>query len=142
MDSESNNNVSTDDSLTRNEQLFKKSLHEHLDSQVENLNYTVSSKLSAARHRALSGDSSSLSNKGTQNDWLNWTNAAGGVLVLGVAVFGGLQFYSSGTSLSTDPADRIAQQVLMEDLNLLSSSDDIEFYQSVEFLEWMETYSG
>ena len=30
----------------------------------------------------------------------------------------------------------------IEDLNILSATDDIDFYQSVEFLEWMENNAG
>jgi len=90
----------------------------------------------------MSGEGRTRSAKSAASNWLGWTTAAGSTAVLAIAVVLGLQFYSSTTPQSTDAVGQLSQQALIEDLNLLSSSDDIEFYQSVEFLEWMASNSG
>ena len=123
-------------------QWIEDSLQSHLDARADNLDYTVTSKLSAARHRALSLDATGESTKNSPTVWFNWVNAAGGTAVLALAIVFGMRVYSPIKPQTEDPIGLISQQVLMEDLNMLSSSDDIEFYQAVEFLEWMETNSG
>lgn len=142
MNTKSTSEGTSEDSLTKDELLLKRSLQSHLDAKVDNLDYTVTSKLSAARHRAMSAKSESRYKTNTSDAWFSWTTVAGSTAVLAIAAVLGLQMFSSQTMQPADSFDQTAQHVLMEDLNLLSSSDDIEFYQSVDFLEWMENNSG
>ena len=120
-------------------------MQQHLDRQIDDIDFNVSSKLAAARHRAM--DQHKAGNAGSVTDWLNWPALAGGCAVLALALLVGNQFYTP-TADTISGNTIIAQNIpvspgdLIEDLPLLSATDDIEFYQSIEFLEWMESNSG
>ncbi len=126
---------------------MKTLLSSHLDDQVDNLDYNITSRLSAARHRALAGEQRLERSVGVSRLVL-----VGGMCT---AVLASLLV----TQITTDSDISQTQQValidsavqpgsvekqthIVEDLQLLSASDDIEFYESLEFLEWIETNSG
>ena len=125
------------DSLSEDEIAVQRVLNKHLDAQVDELDYTITSKLSAARHKALAGESRSgrrtFDFAGKQ--WPRVFVASCAVVLVALLA---LQLENS-----VPEADNIQVAVnepthFIEDLNILSAADDIEFYQSVEFLEWME----
>ena len=130
---------------SKDEQWIKGAVQHHLDQETDQLDFNVSSKLAAARHRAM--DQNNAATTSSITDWLNWPALAGGTAMLLVALVVGNQFYSPTTDTIPD-AITIAENTsaptsaLIEDLPLLSATDDIEFYQSIEFLEWMESNSG
>ncbi len=136
------------DSPMNDDQWITESLQSHLDAQVNDLDFNISTKLSAARHRALAQEQH---NEHAQTKSLdsrfNWSTAMGTTAVLAITFFIALPFFPTD-ELPINNTEEVAisgplsGQVLMEDLNLLSASEDIEFYQSVEFLEWMESNSG
>ena len=135
------------DSAMEHDQWITESLQAHLDAQVDDLDFNISSKLSAARHRALAQEHGGQVHTASPASWLNWSTAMGTTAVLAITFFIALPFFPAGQpqTSTTDEvaiADQLSGQVLMEDLNLLSASEDIEFYQAVEFLEWMESQSG
>ncbi len=130
-----------------NDQWITKALSTHLDVQADNLDFNVSSKLSAARYRALAQQPSSQSSTRSKASWFNWTTALGSTAVLALVFLVSVQFFPMNPSQPSElaqvvPPNQITQRELIEDLNLLSATDDIEFYQSVEFLEWLESNSG
>lgn len=119
----------------------------HLDGQVDNLDFNITSRLSAARHRALAGEQRQGRSMGVSRLVLTGGMCAAILTTLLV------------TQMATDPDTSRTPQValmdsidqpgsadrqthLVEDLQLLSATDDIDFYESLEFLEWMETNSG
>ena len=122
--------------LPEDDQWLKDSLNQHLNAKVDQLDFTVTSKLAAARHRALEQNIRQSSN------WLGVPAASAGVAVLALAVFISGKFYSPAPPITAPTSARVAQSDFMEDLPLLAAADDIEFYQSIEFLEWMEKYSS
>ncbi len=143
----SDNAISSSESDVDSNHWIADSLRNHLDKQADNLDYTVTSKLSAARHRALALEHTDKSTANSIFSWFNWTTALGSTAVLAVAIFVSLQLLPTSTTQTTELTEvvlenNMTQQTLMEDLNLLSASDDIEFYQAVEFLEWMENNAG
>ncbi len=134
MNTHGANQSGSDHSLSSNEQSVKESLDQYMNSEVNNLDFNVSSKLAAARHRALD-QSPANPHRGT------WQIATGGGVALAAALVVGSQFYQPATDVTAIDVPAVAQNELMEDLPLLASSDDIEFYQSIEFLEWLENNS-
>ncbi len=143
--------LNSDGSLLKSDQWMIDSLRTHLDSQADHLDFNTTSKLSAARRQALAqepvGESNISFARSRLASWFNWTTVVGSTAVIAAAIFLGLQFNLMNPSQVGGPAEwttenQVSQQMLIEDLNLLSASDDIEFYQSVEFLEWMESNSG
>ncbi len=165
--SDSRNNVQND-ALSDDALSLKAPLTNALDQQVDDLDLNVRSKLSAARHRALAGESSRQAHPGfAGNSWLLPAGLACTVALLGLLVVqvnrgspteSGLQVAQGSSQesvqVSAEASDRqpiqeldqtpvlVVENSIMEDLHLLSASDDIEFYQSVEFLEWMEQNAG
>ena len=121
--------------LSIDEQSVKKPLDQYLKTEVDNLDFNVTSKLAGARHRAL--DQSPIRNR----HWGAWQKMAGGGAALAVALVVGQQMYNPTSEITAPDTTSVAQSGLMEDLPLLASGDDLEFYQSIEFLEWLENNS-
>jgi len=142
MNDKPDTSSSSDKTMSKDELWIKESLSNHLDAQVESLDYTVTSKLSAARHRALALEQPKNSIFTAKKTWFSWTAALASTAVLVLAVTAGMRLLPQSQTQTVELAGQMSQAVLLEDLNLLSASDDIEFYQSVEFLEWMESNSG
>lgn len=153
MNNKSNNNQSANKPLldsdlqkkaqADDEQWLEALLTQHLDANVESLDFNVSSKLSAARHRALASAEEANSFSGSKHmQWWSWPSLFVSSAVLAMAIFTGIQLFPSPDESTSNLAAHATQSKLMEDLTLLSASDEIEFYQSMEFLEWMEHNSG
>jgi len=150
MNQKSDNRPDGSEEHSDDELWLKGKIQQHLDTEVENLDFNVTSKLSAARHRALDQSTSDTTRSGSDSTawkpWFNTRNLAGGTAVLTLAVLIGNQLYPPAaiqTPTMQIPTENstLASSDLMEDLTLLSSSDDLEFYQSIEFLEWIESNS-
>lgn len=136
------------DKLSEDEQKLKRHLSAHLDTQAESLDFNVSHKLKAARHRAMAGEAAS------KPGWFgraSWQMVAGGSFAAVLLALVVNQLSIESTSLQDSPVASLETETtavaattatLIEDLHLLSATDDIDFYQSVEFLEWMEMNSG
>lgn len=143
----SKRNTQNNSALTDDERAIKQALKQHLDTEVENLDFNITSKLAAARNRALAQE---ISKPAWQNlfGWpslFSWQTMAGGLAAVTMAyvISGQLQ----NTTRDFDPTNQtpvIAEtpgSVLMEDMTILAEGDDIEFYQNIEFLEWLESNS-
>jgi hypothetical protein len=129
------------DVLTNDELAVQSVLNEHLDAQVENLDFNISSKLSAARHQALAGQSRA----GSRSFGFAGLQWPGLVVASCAAVL--VAFFALQLNTPTPEAESLQMAVndpthFIEDFNILSATDDIDFYQSVEFLEWMENNAG
>lgn len=128
-------------SFSDDELVVQKALNKHLDAQVENLDFNISSKLSAARHKALAGQSRAGSRlfgfPGFQ--WPSLMVASCAVVLV---AFLALQLNTVAPEADSSQVAIYEPTHFIEDLNILSATDDIDFYQSVEFLEWMENNAG
>lgn len=126
-----------EDTLSSTELTVQRALSSHLDEQVEKLDFNTTSRLSAARHRALAqGQTSWGMPRSAWPALIGWSCAA--VLVFYIGSQSAIQVVEvpDMALVAVEPTS------IIEDLTLLSSTDDIDFYQSVEFLEWMELNSG
>ncbi len=142
MNKQSKGENSLTDALTIEEKGLKNALSSHLDEQVENLDFNVTSRLSAARHRALAGE-----RRVGFMPQLGWPAAVSGACAAVFVAVLCMQLVSQPVDVASPPiaSPNVAtsgQTGFVEDLHILSASDDIEFYQSVEFLQWMEMNSG
>lgn len=121
-------------------------LQNRLDRKVEELDFNVSSKLSAARHRALSAESSNGKFGGLFGGFLPKPILLGSGVAAVLAVVVGTKLFP--TMLSEPAAQppvqavQLTQSDLIEELNLLSAGEDLEFFEAIELLEWMESNSG
>jgi anti-sigma-K factor RskA len=120
------------------EESVRRVLTQHLDNEVQDLDFNVTSKLAAARHRALSQETS----RSIWSRLFGWQSVAGGSAALVVALMVGNQMLKTDAiTASPQPAD-LAASGMIEDLAMLAEGDDIEFYQDIEFLEWLESNSS
>jgi len=128
------------DGIYKSDQWIATELQQHLDSKVESVDFNVSSKLSAARHRALSSDNRSAAGSGLFGKLPGSPALYGGVAVAALTVFIGTTMLQPVPPV--EQSTQMTQSQLIEDMNLLSATEDLEFFESMEFLEWMESNSG
>lgn len=93
-----------------------------LDAQQQSIDYVTRSKLSAARARALDSP--------PQRQWFARPAIATAMLLV---VCSAVYF-----NYPQQPPAQSVPLMASQDLPILSSSEDLEFYQSLEFLEWMD----
>ena len=133
----SNRQTTNDTTLTGDDRAVQKALNQHLDARVESLDFNVTSKLAAARHRALDQQAA----PSLWQSFFRWQSLAGGTAALAVAYLIGAQLLITPEALQPTVATDPAAGDLMADLPILAEGDDIEFYQNIEFLEWLESNS-
>ena len=114
-----------------------------LDSSVDKMDSVDASRLITARQMAYreaealrqGGWSSNL------NDWLNWksglTLACTIALVATVTLNLNLE-KSAPSELIAKTTQPFTQKVKIEEIPLLTAKEDLEFYESVNFLLWLE----
>ena len=132
---------SNPDKLTEDEITVQNVLNKHLDAQVENLDFNISSKLSAARHQALAGEPR-ISKKSFGIVGLQWPALVVASCAVVLVAFLAVQLNTEAPEADSSQLTTYEPTLFIEDLNILSAADDIDFYQSVEFLEWMENNAG
>ena len=137
MNKQNSRDGSKEDMLSSEELTMQRALSSHLDEQVDKLDFNTTSRLNAARHRALAQEQSSREMLRSA-----WPAMIGGSFAAALVFYIGSQAAIQtvdvpGTALVAAEATSI-----IEDLTLLSATDDIDFFQSVEFLEWIEMNSG
>lgn len=132
---------SDSDSLSDDELAVQNALNKHLDAQVENLDFNISSKLSAARHQALAGQARAGS-RFFGFAGLQWPGLVVASCAVVFVAFLALQLNTVAPEADSSQVAIYEPTHFIEDLNILSATDDIDFYQSVEFLEWMENNAG
>ena len=99
-------------------------IREELDKSVDTLDAHTLSRLNQARHKALE--------QPTRTRWRsNWLLPVAATAAVAVLAFSLLTVNST-----TDP------DLLLEDLELLSSAEDMDFYGELEFYEWLDQYAG
>jgi len=140
MNTNNNPGLNDGDSLSADERWVKEQLHQHIDAEVDNLDFNITSKLAAARYRVLSQENAARPRRKPSNKWLTPTAFASTAAVAALALLVGNQFIKTDAGPLV-PGVQISSNDLMEDMHILSANDDIEFYQSMEFLEWMDENS-
>lgn len=122
----------------------KDALQTHLDTEIEKIDFVVSNKLKASRQRALAQGDTSATPGNQVTGWMPKPALVGSAMVVCLALALGNLWVSSGSPEDASSQEQFALSSagLIEDLNILSAQDDIEFFQSMEFLEWMDNNSG
>ena len=106
-----------------------------LDAAVEAIDSSIVRRLNDARREALAQVSGK---RYTSFFGTSWASAAIGVTALLVVVL----LWFEPLEKDSDLVVTDNSPTTLESLPILSSSDDLEFYQSVDFLVWMEKNSG
>ena len=102
-----------------------------LDQRVESIDAVTSAKLSAARHRALE-QSNSPGLWGLFSPWKS------GFAVLSICVLA-MSLWLNDNDPTQPPSIAASEQSnMLADLEILASKDGVEFYESLDFLIWLE----
>ena len=110
------------------EQLFLSAAKSTLENNVEQIDEQTQARLNAARRQAVEACSSKQT---IAARFSNWILPVGGLATLGAALL-------VAVTLWTLPAEKeIEPMAVLEDINLLTGSEDIDFYQELEFYEWL-----
>jgi hypothetical protein len=113
---------------------FTQNIQNALDNGIEELDADVSRRLRLARYQAL---------EAYQEKHNYWKPASGFALAtmllvaIGVWQFGGNQ---RSIEQFNERDTVIAQSI--EDLELIASSDSMQFYQDLEFYQWLDVVEG
>jgi hypothetical protein len=107
--------------MSPNDQELTSRIRKELDDSCESLDAETLSKLNRARHRALKATP-------RRSLWL--------VPLAGVATAASIGLLS--INLFTTQVSHGPQADFVEDIELLSSSEDLDFYQNLEFYLWLE----
>lgn len=120
-----------------------KSAVSELDSSVENMDAIDASRLRTARQMAYR-EAEAQRQKGWAsgfNDWLNWKS--GLTLACTIAVVATVTLnlnldQKAPPELIVKTTQPFTQKVKIEEIPLLTAKEDLEFYESVNFLLWLE----
>lgn len=106
--------------MSHDEEQFVNNIKQQLDQQAEGLDGQTLSRLRQARATALAAE--------TKRGW-HWQPlaAVASVSVLAVAVWLAMPVNNSGDHTLA----------ALDDLELLASTDELEFYEEIEFYEWV-----
>ena len=107
------------------EQLLLSAAKHTLDESVESLDQETLDRLAAIRLQALAAASSRKSRSS------NWFMPAGG-FVTAAALVAAVLLWTSQPAM-----EESAPMALIEDINLLTDSEEIDFYQNLEFYQWL-----
>lgn len=97
-----------------------------LDEAAEDIDAQTLSKIRQARHRALD----TLDDKTVKTGW--WLPA--GFAATACLVFAVLIALPQATQESQEPG------AIFEDIELITSSDELDLYEELEFYEWLEMH--
>ena len=103
------------------EEKFNTNIKQSLDDSVDALDANTLSKIRQVRAEAIDR---------AKHRHVNWSGLlVGGLATTCVMVIAVVVLLNSSTSMQTVPA---------VDIELISSSDNLEFYEDLEFYEWLE----
>lgn len=105
------------------EQRFLVRVGEHLDSSCARLDAATLSRLNAMRHRALD-----CAGKRRQRVLLPFGTLAGGCALLLVLALG---------NVPVQPLPGAVPEPSLADIDLLSTEEDLMFYEEYEFIQWL-----
>lgn len=106
--------------MTQPDDKFIRNIQQHLDEASNNLDGETRSRLNQARQQALA--------KTSRSKFL--MPVASAAAVASVAIIS-VNLWTSSSVMYAEPA-------LIEDIELLSSNQELEFYQNLEFYQWLD----
>jgi hypothetical protein len=121
--------TSKDRQKPRDEQMFLSAAKSILESSVDQIDDDTQIRLSAIRRRAV--EAATKSQATLTPAFSRWFLPVGGLATALAAVLVAVTLWTQ------QPVQESAPVAALEDLNILTGSDEIEFYQELEFYEWL-----
>jgi hypothetical protein len=127
--------MSDEKTMDPKERQLSAELNRVLEQEVRELDQVTLSKLSAARHRATAE---------TKDSWIPlkpWVFGTGlaSMALLAMIV---LPRFSSPVVDQPEVVQLTSSAAVLEDLSILAAGEGVDFYQSVDFLLWLESNTG
>lgn len=127
--------MSEERAMNPKERQLSAELNRVLELEVSELDQVTLSKLSAARHRATGS---------TNDSWIPvrpWAFGTGlaSMALLAVII---LPNFSPPVVMQTEDPQLTSAAAVLEDLSILAAGEGVDFYQSVDFLLWLESNTG
>jgi len=110
------------------EQLLLSAAKSTLEHNIDQIDEQVQSRLAAARRQAIDAYSTKQSVPAKYSQWIL---PMGGLATVGAALLLTVTLWTMPTDQKVEPV------AVLEDINLLTGSEDIDFYQELEFYEWL-----
>lgn len=114
------------------EALFLSAAKSTLDDKADQLDPQTRARLAQIRHQAIQAAADRTSGRRVQRT-ARWWVPAGGVAVAAAIVFAVIL----GPEPALTPEQQPASMAVLEDINILTDSEEIEFYRDLEFYEWL-----
>lgn len=114
------------------EALFLSAAKSTLDDKADQLDPQTRARLAQIRHQAIQAAADRTSGRRVQRT-ARWWVPAGGVAVAAAIVFAVIL----GPETALTPEQQPASMAVLEDINILTDSEEIEFYRDLEFYEWL-----
>jgi len=133
--------------LNKAQDAWIQSAVDELDNSVETMDSIDASRLRTARQMAYR-EAEERRQKSWNTDFSNWLNCKGGLTLACIIAL--VATVTLNLNLQqTDPAVEVAEatqkpkpKVGIEVIPLLTAKEDLEFYESVNFLLWLEQKQG
>ena len=125
-------NTTEHNATAHKDDAWVKEVTDQLRQSEDTVDYVVESKLAAARARAVAE---------TPANQIRQRLHIAGTAIAGVALcYLAIQLFQPSLGLSEDPsfAQNNMQLEQSIDLPILSSTEDLEFFDSLDFIEWMD----
>lgn len=110
------------------EQLLLSAAKSTLENNIDQIDEQVQARLAAARREAIDACSTKQS---VTAKFSNWILPVGGLAMVGAALLVAVTLWTMPIEQKLEPV------AVLEDINLLTGSEDIDFYQELEFYEWL-----
>jgi hypothetical protein len=110
------------------EQLLLSAAKSTLEHNIDQIDEQVQSRLAVARRQAINAYSTKQS---VPARYSHWILPIGGLATVGAALLVVVTLWTMPTGQYVEPV------AVLEDINLLTGSEDIDFYQELEFYEWL-----
>ncbi|WP_455366799.1 hypothetical protein [Kaarinaea lacus] len=111
------------------DQIFLSAAKTTLESSVEQIDDHTQARLAAIRRRAV--DTAANKPPLASSVFSRWFLPVGGLATACAAVLVAVTLWTQ------EPEQNSAPVAVLEDLNILTGSDELEFYQELEFYEWL-----
>ena len=127
--------MSEERAMDAKERQLSAELNRVLEQEVSELDQVTLSKLSAARHRATAV---------TNDSWIPTRPWAFGTGLASMALLAMiiLPNFSPPVVLQPEVPQLTSTAAVLEDLSILAGGEGVDFYQSVDFLLWLESNTG
>jgi hypothetical protein len=114
--------------------LFLSAAKSTLDDKIDRLDPQTSARLAQIRQQAIQAAADRTTTRNA--NMVRWLMPVGGGVAVAAAIMLAVTL-GPDPALTPTPAQKPASMAVLEDINILTDSAEIEFYRDLEFYEWL-----